>query len=514
MPFHHRVVAAYNTVLSMQTGPATARARSGTSEVKLLALAKLVAFGFSFVLPLLLVRLLDRTEFSLYKQSFLLVSTATTILPFGWGASLFYFFPREPSRRPQVLANTFAYHLLVACAAGAALTLFPSVLGGLFGWELLVEHRHLLAAVIALNLVSGLLESAVIAGADVMSGSAFIVAAQASRSVLLAGAVIWSPRIEALLWAAILQGVLQSFVMIWYFQKRFSGWWERLCLGAAREQARYAIPLGLASLALPIQAEFHLYVVAHGVPAPVYAMYAVGCFQVPLVGILRESLFTILSRRMSDLSAQGKRQEMGELFLSATRKLALVYMPVCALLLVCGQRFLTVLFTDEYNSSWPVFAINLGLLPLAVLITEPFLRANDRTMRISTAVRLAFTAALVCCLPFSLDKFGLTGPIAAVLLFTALERVTTTVVVARVANITFYEFVTRTDLARTIVAAASAAAGAAVVQHILRDCRDILVLVVCALTFLPFYVVSLVLTGSLKVDELFEVLRLCRRRMA
>jgi hypothetical protein len=49
--------------------------------------ARILAFIFSFALPLLLVRRLSQHEFGVYKQLFLVVGTAVITLPLGFGMS-------------------------------------------------------------------------------------------------------------------------------------------------------------------------------------------------------------------------------------------------------------------------------------------------------------------------------------------------------------------------------------------------------------------------------------------
>jgi hypothetical protein len=57
--------------------------------INLLA-ARSVAFVLSFALPLLLVRRLSVEEFGLYKQVSLVVSTAYSMVPLGFGMSAYY----------------------------------------------------------------------------------------------------------------------------------------------------------------------------------------------------------------------------------------------------------------------------------------------------------------------------------------------------------------------------------------------------------------------------------------
>src|SRR5207245_9996936 len=66
---------------------------------------KTVAFVLMLALPLLLVRRLSQTDFGLYKQVFLLVSTAMTVLPLGFVMGAFYFLPRRPDTQSRVALN-------------------------------------------------------------------------------------------------------------------------------------------------------------------------------------------------------------------------------------------------------------------------------------------------------------------------------------------------------------------------------------------------------------------------
>src|ERR1700689_4143129 len=99
---------------------AITRTRSGeslTRQVSWLTIAKTWGFVFSIALPLLVVRRLDREQYGLYKQAFLVVTTAMTVLPFGVGMSAFYFLPREKTPRRETVLNIVLFHALVGALA-------------------------------------------------------------------------------------------------------------------------------------------------------------------------------------------------------------------------------------------------------------------------------------------------------------------------------------------------------------------------------------------------------------
>ena len=100
--------------------------RTLTWRVSWLTFAKTAGFAFSIALPLLLVRRLDREQYGLYKQAFLVVTTAMIVLPMGVPMSAFYFLPREPTRRRETVLNIVLFHSAVGALACGALVLDPS----------------------------------------------------------------------------------------------------------------------------------------------------------------------------------------------------------------------------------------------------------------------------------------------------------------------------------------------------------------------------------------------------
>ena len=80
--------------------------RSLTVSTLWLMSAKTIGFALTVALPLLIVRRLNQTEFGHYKQIFLVITTATNVLPFGFAMTGFYFFPRNPERREAVISTS------------------------------------------------------------------------------------------------------------------------------------------------------------------------------------------------------------------------------------------------------------------------------------------------------------------------------------------------------------------------------------------------------------------------
>ncbi len=242
---------------------ATEKGGSLTARTFWLMLAKTLGFVFSFALPLLLVRRLSQTEYGLYKQAFLVVTTSLSVLPLGFGMSAFYFLPREPDKRGAVVFNVLLFNATIGGLAALTLFVRPQLLGALFGSTTLIAHAPLIGVIILLWIVSAFLEIVAIAHQEAKLATLFIIVAQFTKTALLLTAAALFASIHALLWAAVVQGTLQTLVLLLYLRARFSGFWRALDWAMLRRQLAYALPIGCAGLVYAVMADLHNYFVSH-----------------------------------------------------------------------------------------------------------------------------------------------------------------------------------------------------------------------------------------------------------
>ena len=196
----------------------TVKSGSLTEHVSWLMFAKTAAFVFNVALPMLLVRRLDKAQFGVYRQLFLVIGTSVMVLPLGFAMSAYYFLPREPDRRQGTVLNILIYNMAVGTLACGVLLLWPVLLGIIFDQPGLAGYAHLLGVVILLWIVSQTLEIIPIANGEMKLASALIIGVQLTRTAIYLAAVIAFGSVRALIWAAVVQGGLQMAVLWWYLQ--------------------------------------------------------------------------------------------------------------------------------------------------------------------------------------------------------------------------------------------------------------------------------------------------------
>jgi O-antigen/teichoic acid export membrane protein len=471
-----------------------------TTQAFWLLVAKTVGFGLTIALPLVLVRSLSQLEFGLYKQAFLIVGTAVTILPLGFGMSAFYFLPRR-ANHPAIVLHILLVHFAVGAAAAAALLLWPRVLASIFGSADLVPYAPMLGAVIVTWTVASFLEIVPVACQDLIASTAFIVGSQASKTLVFVIAARAGGSIAALIGAAIVQGILQIVVLFIYMRSKFPGFWRSFDPGMLRTQASYALPLGLSSLVLKLQTDLPHYFVAHAFGASAYAIFAVGVFNLPLVGLLRESVGSVMLPRVSRLEQDEDRREILLLLARVARKLAIVYFPMYVFLLIVGREFITLLFTSQYAASWPIFAVYITVIPAGVLVLDPITRAYAEQRFFLLKLRFALFATMTAVFVFGISRLGLLGTIAVVVAVQVIGTAGAAARLSRVMQLRAADFAPFAVLARILAASAAAGGVCAAMRWTLMPAAPLTIVVVCGVCYAGVYGVALLAARVLDRDD-------------
>ncbi|HSK72409.1 MAG TPA: oligosaccharide flippase family protein, partial [Pyrinomonadaceae bacterium] len=388
-----------------------------------LMFAKIVGFGFAFLLPLLVVRFLAQDKVGLYRQSFQVVMNATAILSLGFSMSAYYFLSRETEKRASAIFNILLFHFVTGGLACLGLFLYPQILGKIFQSEEMTALAPEIGVVIWIWIFSTILETVAVANREPRLATVFIIFSQFTKTAFMAFAVIWFRTVEAFLVAAMIQGAVQTLILLVYLNSRFPRFWQKFDAGFFREHLVYAVPFGLAGILYILQTDIHNYFVGYRFSEAEYAIYAYGCFQLPLITILAESIASVMIPRMSELQMRGERAEMIRLTARAMQKLSFFYFPIYVFLFITAQTFIITLFTRNYLASVPIFLINLTLLPFHILVTDPIVRSYRELGRFLLILRIFIFSGLVAALYFGIQHFNLSGMIAIVVVALICEKI-------------------------------------------------------------------------------------------
>jgi O-antigen/teichoic acid export membrane protein len=426
-------------------------AASGVKPTFILMSGRMVAFAATFLLPVVLARVLTPAEFGTYRQLFLLYATLYYIAQFGIAESLYYFLPSASTCAGRYLANA----MFCLAATGLAGFLFlQGARGALAGWlnnPALEQYTVLVGVFLLLMLIASVLEITMVTRGRYLLASATYGISDVARAAAFAIPAAVFRRIDALLAGAILFAALRLIVTLGYVARTFRGDLGP-DQGALRRQLHYTVPFGVAVVLEICQANLHLFAVSYYVDAATFAIYAVGCLQVPIVDLVATSAGNVMMVRMADGRQAGRPSQSLTIWREGVRHLALVLVPLVVLLIVVAEPLIVLLFTGQYRAAAPIFTIwSLAILP-AIFMTDAALRAHAQTrvLVVLNAVRLAVVALGI---HWSITTFGLAGAVVVTLVAAVVTKVLALTRVARVLDVPAGTLVPWTSLGAIALAA-------------------------------------------------------------
>ena len=364
-----------------------------------------VAVGF--FIPLVLVRLFSQAEFGMYKQVFLVYATLYGIAQVGMAESLFYFLPNAGRRGGRFAANALSGLMVAGTVVLAAMVGFGPMLARWMGSGQLGIPMALMGVYLLLMLTAAVLEISMITGQRYRLAAGTYSVSDLARAALYLLPLLISPTLEALLAGAIAFAVLRVIATFVFLSRQF-GRELRPDAGLMRDQLAYAGPFALAVVLQILQSNLHNYAVSWKFDSASFAIYSVGCLQIPLIDLVFSSASHVMMVRMGRARSEGRLEEAHAIWTDTTRKLALVFFPLVCLLLVSARDLITFLFTPAYAASVPIFMVwSLTILASAFQV-DGVLRVFARTRFIFVMHGLTLILVLALIVPM-MSTFGMVG---------------------------------------------------------------------------------------------------------
>jgi O-antigen/teichoic acid export membrane protein len=156
----------------------------------------------------------------------------------------------------------------------------------------------------------------------------------------------------------------------------------------------------------------HQFAVSAAVAPALFAIYAVGCFQLPLVDLLYTPTSEVLMVRLGELERENRQSAGVDAFLEGASRLAYFFLPLSAFLFAAAPEFIAAMFGEKFLPAVPVFRVSVLGVVLSILPMDGTLRARGQTRAIfaSYAVKAAVTVPLVW---LGVKHLGLMGGIGS-----------------------------------------------------------------------------------------------------
>lgn len=386
----------------------------------LIIAGRIAGFVAAFITPLILVRMFDLATFGTYKQWFLIYITLLTITQIGMSESLLYFLPKADGEAGRYVMNSMLFLTGAGTAAAAVLVLNGEAIARWMSNPALEPLIPLLALYLLLMQASIGLETVMTARSAYRSAALAYAVTDVTRALFLIVPVLIVPSLRSLLHGAVAFAVLRVLYTVQYFWRAFGADFRPDARCFARQLA-YALPFALAVVASIAQENFHQYAVAGLFDAATFAIYSVGCLQIPVVDLVATTVCNVMMVGMTTAIHDGRESQVIDLWHATVRKLALLFFPLAGLLLIVARDLIVLLFTEAYVASIPIVMVGLSAVVFAAVPVDGLLRVYART-NVLLAINLVRLAMIALLIKWAIGSFGLVGAMLVTVLALALGK--------------------------------------------------------------------------------------------
>lgn len=397
----------------METGTGRVKAR----QAGILLFGRTLAAISEAVVPILIIRLLDKDQVGVLSSVLVLYSSAALILSTGFPSALFYFLPTRERHERGAIARQVSWVMTgLGAALGATLWLVGSGAGSSSAASSDVTFDPVafsLMAALALyplgDVPSRLLPNLLVIEERTKAAAAFgiVKAVGVSLATLIPILLGWS--LHGVLWCVSLFGLVQGAWLVISLRRLYPGTGSTPSPVTFRELLRFSLPLGLTDIVSMLNNRLDRYLVGLSFPAARFAEYHAGAFQVPVIVDIPYSVGRVYSSEFARLFSQNRAREAMQQWRLSIHKVSLIVVPCSWVMIVAAEECMELLFTAAYLDAANVFRLYSVLMLGRVTAYGSVIVAAGRPKLVVHAAIVTILSNLVLSIP-CLYLFGFIGP--------------------------------------------------------------------------------------------------------
>ena len=272
-----------------------------TEQSFYLILGRCLAFSLAFLHPIILVRIFSKDEYGLFRQLLLIFSTIYPLGQMGITQGLFYFLPREPEKKDAVITQTLFFVVALSVLLCGLLFIFKSAIASAFHNVEMTQYIPLLGTYLFLMINSSFFETSMIAESKTKLASVVILVSQAIQSSAIIFTAFLTRDILFVFYALTLFSGIRFVFQGLYLVRTYRLSMKKIELGFWKRQLAYSIPIGISNVAWLLQEKLHSYFISFLFNTKMFAIYFIGSFNLPFVGIIAASVSNVMIPELSRL---------------------------------------------------------------------------------------------------------------------------------------------------------------------------------------------------------------------
>jgi O-antigen/teichoic acid export membrane protein len=366
------------------------------------------------LVPIVVARLVSKTDFGILGEVLLIYSTAAVVLTVNLPAILSFYLPKRPDEERYAITRR-ALNVMLGIAAVCSVAMIATGLFAGAKGEGVLGHLWAVALYPLGDIPSRLLPNLLIIENRAKAAGV----AGAVRAVTLLLAVLvplgLGYSIQAAFFSLSVVGLLLGAGTWWVVHHIYRGIPATTSPISTRKMISFALPLGAQEIVANLNSHVDKYLILFFFSEAVYAEYQAGSWQVPLIpslayaiGVAYAPLFAILYKEGKKVAAieTWRRQALGSM---------LIVVPLAAIFVVSAEEIIALLFPAGYAPAADVLRIYSILSMGRITAFGTIIVAAGRPNLVLRASLVAFLANVLISTPLVMTV-GFLGPALGTLL--------------------------------------------------------------------------------------------------
>jgi O-antigen/teichoic acid export membrane protein len=423
------------------------------NRTAILTLSRLASFGLMLISPIFLVRLLTVVDFGRYREFLLYGAILQSFAQFSINDSLLYCVPANPDS-PWRLARQTA--LLTLCSS-LLVVLVLAALDSASGGQVVHGDLVPLAAYTLFSVNLDFWEYFWLARGHAKPVFFYSAGRLTLRVIVVVIVAMVTHDFHAIIWSLVAleaARLVAAGVALLVFDRSRQ---EPVLREPWRDQLRFCVPSGTASLLAMLNRNVSNVIVARLLGAAALAQYAIGRFGEPVVTTVRNSISAVI---LPEMVRKDRGSSAGGTALALWQKATVVNAIMLLPIVVLVARYAVPLVTLVFGSNYVSAALIMQLYMLVVIREcfdfAPALRALNRTRPLvesNVAGLITCTVAMLLLIPLA----GLPGAMLAFVIASYVDVTWLGWRTRQAYGVTVAELIPWRSIARTALAAAVAA---------------------------------------------------------
>lgn len=453
-----------------------------------------------FVLSIILSRYFTKDDYGTYLHVQLIINVATWSFLLGIPHGIYYFLPKILSQRRYVL-SVIASIICIAVIVSSTILLNIDSLEGLLNNPRLSEMGFIISFIVLVSITLTIFEPLMITAGKVKEFSIVELTFNLMFFFSVAIPVFLDKEMTEIIWWLAGQYFIQSMVVMYFSltialkYKRDNTTGEEIPF---REQISYSLPIGISQIVLEMSRYVDKMVVSNQSNAADYALYVRGAMEIPVIGIIANTLDNLLMPQFVEAYKKNNIQEIVTSWHRTIRLMAMFIYPSCLFLIITAGLLIPAIFSDKYIGSVIIFQIYTISLLSRISTFDVIMRVIGQTKYILWISLISILFNVVLTFLF-MEAWGLVGAPIATVITLILMRIAYLVAITkffelRISNV----FPWKSILSSLLL---SMVASLPVLMMVNIAMNVWLKLILCAIVFSSIYLVLLRFTAILTEDD-------------